>query len=385
MTTTPPPDSQQTPATPDAVLESDTRPPLYDAFGDHSGEYHRRGDERRFLALFGIASLVIFAAVVGFNAAVDPYGTLGTGWVPPVESQNSERLGKVDLLEEMKPAPKALALGTSTMRMYDPHHQEQLSGDRTFNASVSGSSLRTAYAFVAFAHHRLNLKPHVVWGLDVEGLHKRPEQPLGDARLQRELPRTDRWSSRITALQPIVDLRTVDVSLKALQSRDDRKAPDTKGQRAIAQAHKLFDAHGFVKKDPLQGVDREGRLTTVTERYARDVYRNGGYTELDAKMQRYVRRTIELANSYGDTPTIVLMPLHPEAHKVLGPLGWDARRNDIRRFMHKLEEDGLKLHFEDMSDPATFHADTDKFHDGVHMHKKTMHRMMDELERRGAL
>jgi hypothetical protein len=381
-TTSPDAAAPALPTTPPGV---DTRPPLYDAFGEHSGEYHPRGDERRFLIVFGLVALAIIASVIAFNAVVDPYGTLGTGVDPPVETQSGERLGKVDLLAQMDPAPKTLLLGTSTMRMYDPHYHERVSGDRAFNASVSGSSLRTAFAFAAYAHRDLGENPHIVLGLDVEGMAKRPEESLGDERLQSQLSQTQQLTMKLTDLRPIADLRTVDVSVKAIQHRNENSEPADSETSALAGARRKFDDNGFVHKDPLIGVRRDARIQTQIENYARNLYRNGGYTELDANMRDTLRDTVELANDYGDTPTIILMPLLPEVHDVLGPLGRDDRRDEIRRFAQSIEDNGLKMRFVDFSDPKSFGANVAGFHDGVHMDADNMHRMIDELERRGAL
>src|SRR6266705_7027316 len=95
------------------------RPPRSTPFPTRrSSDLHRRlaadpvqGDFRGYVVAFLACALVLVACVGAFNAAVDPYGTIGTNLVPT--AIESDRAAKITLVERLAQPPEILILGSS--------------------------------------------------------------------------------------------------------------------------------------------------------------------------------------------------------------------------------------------------------------------------------
>jgi hypothetical protein len=74
----------------------------------------------------------------------------------------------------------------------------------------------------------------------------------------------------------------------------------------------------------------------------------------------------------------VLTPIHPTLHKLIGPLGWDARHQKVLDYLARLHS---KYRFTviDMTSIATFGGSPDAFYDGAHMKVPNLRLMLDAV------
>ncbi len=71
-------------------------------------------------------------------------------------------------------------------------------------------------------------------------------------------------------------------------------------------------------------------------------------------------------NQQGATPVLVLTPINPKLRKILGPLGWDTRHQQVVAYLESLQGK-YRFKFLDLTDPSVFGFVAKQFYDGVHM------------------
>ena len=96
------------------------------------------------------------------------------------------------------------------------------------------------------------------------------------------------------------------------------------------------------------------RWPNSIERYSA-IHKNV-YKELDPTAQEYFEKTLAFMNEQGKTPVIVLTPVNPKLRKILGPLGWDDRHEEVVAYVESLQGE-YDFVFIDMTDPSLFDYD----------------------------
>ena len=81
-------------------------------------------------------------------------------------------------------------------------------------------------------------------------------------------------------------------------------------------------------------------------------------------------------NEQGATPLIVLTPINPKLRKVLDPLGWAERHQQVVDYIESLQGK-YDFVFVDITDLACSAFDPKQFYDGVHMTTINTRRAID--------
>jgi hypothetical protein len=335
---------------------------------------------RRFVVwlLLGVAGLL--AAVLALNAIVDPYGTLGTGLFPTVTPQDSST--KVRLLEALDKPPQLVVLGSSRAMRIEPSYIAKKTGLRSFNAAVRSGTPLDAWAFANFIHDRFHgAQPRYLWMLDINAFQY--QSPAIHANLfhtpalSRYFPSGDQHSLSLSDLWTMLSWQTTRDSLRSVRAdirgvppvvKSDRRAPG-EFTRDGGRAYGDFG-------DPNVGSGAGlGVRIKATAKEAEAEFTKPAFT---SEPRSYFERTLAAMNRWGIRPLLVLTPIHPTLHKLIGPLGWDERHQQVLDYL-----DGLKARYRftviDMTSTATFGGTPDAFYDGTHMKVPNLRLMLDAV------
>jgi hypothetical protein len=335
-------------------------------------------DERRRLRRFALLTVAVAVLVVvlvaGFNAVVDPYGTVGTGLFPTVTW--SDRSLKADLVAGLPEAPQVVILGSSRAMKFEPSYVTTKTGLTAFNAGVSSGRPVDAWAFVNLIDEVWpQSSPGYLWLLDVEAFRNWPPDPglINTAKLARYLPSDASRTARLKDLKLLISLDTARQSLKSVREK-------LRGNAAAASGNADFDDDGFRRRDYHDARAQAG-VALATElrktiRQAQGTYRE--YRRLDPQAKRHFEKTLRFMNDQGATPVIVLSPQQPQVTAAVGEAGWDARRRQLIAYLDSLQGryDFVLL---DFTDVRSFGGDPDEFYDGYHMTVPNTRRLIDAV------
>lgn len=248
-----------------------------------------------------------------------------------------DRPMKLEIIRSMGQAPQIYWLGSSTSREIDPQFLTRVTGRRSFNAALSAGGPAEHYAMVSALRSRFaDATPHLVIALDVESLRKRRFVP---------------FSPRPVGAQPAATSR--------------------------------YRWDGFRRVDPYQKRVLAKELPISIARYQREIY--PFYSSVDPVQLRYLQSVIRLANSWGDTPTIVVMPAHPTFARVLAKSGRNQRSLQVMSALAGLEQDGDKLSVVHLSSPSAFGGMNKCYSDGVHLRPCNAKRLITHVNQLGLL
>ncbi len=333
---------------------------------------------RRFVLLLVAAAVLVVALTAGFNAVVDPYGTVGTGLFPTVTW--SDRSLKTDLIGELSEPPDIVILGSSRAMKFEPSYIETRTGHTAFNAGVSSGRPVDAWAFTNLIEDTYpEADPGYLWLLDVEAFRSWPVDPglVNTPELARYLPEELRRSTRLKDLKLLVSLDTAKMSARAI--RKELRESGASGEASSESAD--FDADGFRRRDyhdarAAAGVPLATELRK-TVRQAQATYRSD-YRRLDPEAKRYFEKTLALMNEQGSAPVIVLSPQHPQVTAAVGKLGWNARHRQLLAYLRSLQGryDFTVL---DLTDTAAFGGDPNDYYDGYHLTVPNTRRLIDAV------
>lgn len=334
--------------------------------------------------LLGLVALAMLA-IAALNWYVDPTGVTGrtTRW--QVADNSVVRSAKLDLYEdalERGDAPEVVLLGSSRTMKFRPQLVEELTGERAFNAAVSGGVPQDAWLFTQLLDERQGDDfPHLVWGLDADAFRdKQLRDGLStDPRMARFVPWSERAAIRIASLGALTELQTLEATIDSLRAggRSDR----FEGRRFSRDGFQLF-SRTWERRDVL----RNRAIRRQTTSYANFVFGRDAWDGVEAEPLREFRQVVQLANRRGDVPTIFLTPYHPIAEQQLAEHDLAGRREQVLDRIRRLREsDELRFELVDLSDLAAFDGDPDQFYDGVHMTPENTDRVLRVLDRRGLL
>jgi len=310
-----------------------------------------------FLLVLALAAFVAMAAVGTLNTLADPYGMVGTKLLPTVTT--SDRTIKADFIEKLKQQPQLVVLGSSRSMRYEPKYLQKKTGLRTFNAGVNGiGGTADAWAMTNFIHDTWpDAEPAYFWLLDVESFvpFKVQGRTANEPRLARYVEGSGTiqhtpaaiarsvWDNRSSVFSWV----TAKDSLRVLINRDKVKS-------TYEKYRSTFLPDGVLGERPWTQKEWDRRFPKSVKRYS-DLYRNA-YKKLDPEAQSYFERTLKLMNDRGATPLLVLTPINPKLLKVIGPLGWPERHQQVLDYVASLQSK-YDFVFVDITDITKFGAD----------------------------
>jgi hypothetical protein len=344
------------------------------------------GRRPSFVLLLFLAAAILVGAVAGFNAYVDPFGTVGTGALPPVTW--TDRSLKVNLIEHRQAAPAVIVLGSSRAMKVQPSFITSRTGLSAFNAAVSSGKPVDSWVFVNYIHSRFPAAhSRYLWLLDVEAFRQWPIDPglLNTPQLAGFLSSGTRLSTRLDQLPLLFSWPTFWKSVQSVRHAQGRPqaplrtalgatqfAPD--GFRVL-DYHDLRLAKGLGLAKEMPATIRQGVAT----------YR-GDYSRLDPTAETYFQRTLALMNSLGDSPVIALTPMQPQMLAAVAPLGYDARYTDVLAYLRSLQGH-YRFKLLDFTHLSSFGGRAADFYDGYHMTVANTRRFVNAVLRKapGAL
>jgi hypothetical protein len=319
---------------------------------------------------FVVALIVVTALVMGgvlaLNVVADPYGSVGTHFFPTVTT--SDRTVKADRIEQLEELPELVVLGSSRSMRYEPSYLEEKTGLSTFNAGVNGiGGAADAWAMSQFIHDTWpEADPEYLWLLDVESFvpFEIGARTAGEPRMaryvdqavigegSREFARA-LWQNRST----LFSLDTAYASARLLLNRDEAESSQSKYRTRI-----LGD--GVLKSRAWSEREWDRRWPRSVDRYS--TLHADVFTALDPTAQEYFQKALAFMNEQRTTPVIALTPLNPKLRRILSPLGWDDRYEEVVAYVESLQGQ-YDFVFLDMTDPRVFGHDRREWYDGVHM------------------
>ena len=332
-------------------------------------------DSRGFVIVTLAVAAALLIAVAAINAVVDPFGSVGTGVVGTVTWD--DRAIKVDLVRDLKRAPRIIVFGSSRAMKIQPTYITSRTGESSFNAAVSSGAPVDTWVFANLIHDTFpDEKPRYLWLLDVEAFLDRRVDPglLNQSALAAYLPGGLRSTTRVRQLPLLFSWNTLKMSYRALRMQ---LRPHARTDESGSQ----FDADGFRRLDfhdrkVTAGVTLAAELRksvrAATKTYADD------YTRLSPEAERYFEKTLAFMNSLGAEPVVVVSALHPVLLAAVEPIGWAARHRDVLAYLDSLHS-RYRFQVLDYSRIGSFGGSPQAFYDGYHMTVANTRKLVDAV------
>jgi hypothetical protein len=321
----------------------------------HDGSVSARTWARMVL----VASALLAAVVIAFNAVVDPTAQLGTGLLEPIAAGPRDRVAKVELFDRDQ-MPPVVVLGSSRTKKLDP---AWLGASDGVNAAVVGGDLFEARVLAAWiaelTQDRWSGYPQLVVGVDVEQLRDSSLQGSGflavpqlEAIARREAAGADgSLAGELDRLERLLlTAQVTKASAASLRARLSKGATARAGQDGgDAVGADQFTATGVAIDDarwqqPAIARGRAARTAGAIEANVaalEGTYRaNGSRLDADAIADLQALARI-VRDAGGPPPLLYLTPAHPRAIEGLAPLGREARREGVLRLLRSLERSNL--------------------------------------------
>lgn len=339
-----------------------------------------------FVVVLLVVGALSTAAVVALNAFADPYGSLGTHILPTLTT--SDRTVKADAIEDLEKGPELVVLGSSRSMRYEPEYLEEKTGLRTFNAGVNGiGGTVDVWAMSQFIHETWpDADPAYLWLLDVEAFVPVTvgARTANEPRLAKYVGIASAGNDPVELAQAIVENRTTMFSLATAKDSVRLILYRDKAAQTTSKYRKTIRADGALVERRWSEKEWKRRWPASVERYSnlhRNVYGEGP----DAEAQEYFEKTLRFMNDQGTTPLIVLTPINPKLRKVVSPLGWEKRYEEVVSYLESLQDE-YDFVFLDLTDQTDFDADPIEWYDGVHMTTVNSRRAIDViLEKTGGI
>lgn len=366
--------------------------------------------ERSFVRWLLGTLLVVVIVLVAALWWIDPVSATGRQTRFSVVDNGGVRQAKLDLMEELPAPPQIMVLGSSRSMKLDPRTIEKLTGQRAFNAGVSGGTTKDMYLYTRYAEQ--------LWG-NVDGGSRFPHLVIGvmndvlrnhgtasfDPRLRRFLPSAQRQPGRLETLKALLQWKTIQAawrSVPAVVRRDGMHTlADPTGKSGSITAdlatvgnqrgnrRENFSALGMQEFPPVKRMEVPIRTRVenqMAEYIERSYVADAQYTGHDEVGVQMLRRTIRLANEHGDVPTLWKTPFHPRALKLLPKDLYRQRDDAFEQVIRGLKDDpDLRFEYVDFDDLSSFGGSANDFYDGIHMTEKNTDRVLRALNERGLL
>jgi hypothetical protein len=326
-----------------------------------------RGNYRGYVIAFLVCALGLVGCVGGFNAVVDPYGTIGTNLVPT--AIESDRAAKITLLENLKRPPDILILGSSRSRPAAPKYLQRLTGHTGFNAGVTSGDSVDGWVFTQLMAHRFPGVPRrylIFINVGVGGAGVNP-QLAADPRAQPYLT-GDQRSGRESLLHEISDYLSVQAT------KDSSRVVHACVLRSCSR--RWFHADGSLLGSRLRTTAVRSRHLVKALAAKLASVRSGPPPKRPPSRTnlRAFTRLIGWMDDHGATPVVVMNPIHPALRRALLRRGY-PRYFWAVHYLHRLQH-RYRFDFIDLTDVRTFHGLPDGFFDPTHVTVENMRLML---------
>jgi hypothetical protein len=273
-------------------------------------------------------------------------------------------------------------LGSSRAMRIEPSYIAQKTGLRSFNAAVRSGTPLDAWAFANFIHdHFQGARPRYLWMLDINAFgYQSPaihDNLFHTPQLSRYFPSADQNSLSLSDLWTMLSWQTTRDSLRSVRAdirgvppvvKADRRAPG----EFTRDGGRVSGDFGDPNVAPGAGL---GVRIKATAKEVEAEFKKPVFTPAP---RSYFERTLAAMNRWGIQPLLVLTPVHPTLHTLIGPLGWDKRHQLVLDYLARLKS---KYRFTviDMTSIATFGGNPDDFYDGTHMKVRNLRLMLDAV------
>jgi hypothetical protein len=278
-------------------------------------------NQRGFLVGFLASCLSTLAAVLAFNAVIDPYALAGTGIVPT--AVEADRSIKLDLLQRLQHGPQLLIMGSSRSRQAEPSYLRGLTGLTGFNAGVTGGTSADEYVFARYAADLFpHQRRHYIWFTDI-GLAGGGVLPqlAQDPRARRYLRGGNRFGLG---------------DVKSYLSTDATKASWRVFDKCVlgsCRSRIRFRADGSLTNQSLHYLPEHAK--SLQRSVAKEIAGVRAHHETIAQARIdlhapgrffYFTRALAFMNGRGEVPVIVLNPVYPSVLATLNRYGFAGRR-----------------------------------------------------------
>jgi hypothetical protein len=263
----------------------------------------------------------------------------------------SDRGIKAQLILQMKRPPQLVVLGGSRALRFQPSFIRRMTGLSAFNAAVPHATPQDEWCFVNLFHKRFpSARFRFLWVIHADEFDafSTGAALLEDPLLSRYLPASlvDSQLERLGA--------SANATLLAGARQPSVIAPD-----------------GFMVSDSISTAASVGfrRRVAGDIRAALRFYHRRP-PRVDPTPARYFVLTLQLMNTMGATPTIVMAPLQPQYLAAIRKRGWEVRDRLVLAYLHALQKRD-RFNVLDFSRPSSVGASATGFYDGVHLRPAT--------------
>jgi hypothetical protein len=328
------------------VHDADFRVYLLSVLGDAMN----RGLYRYLVITFATATALL-AAVVGFNAVVDPLGMYVSGVHKPA-IYNRVRLLKA--YETRRVQPESIVLGTSRVHLgISPNHPGWKNRyQRRYNLAFDGATTKEMYAYLKHADAVGNLR-HVMLGLDTYHLTAspaslRPDFDLSILMDERQVLNPVRML--LADLKLLSSYSTMKESIHLLQT--DRRQPvwyAPNGQR-LGEVYFRRPAENFVTCGPRCYFDEIDKLEVsfkldwkVPQKKVPTIQSGPPAGQDPITSLGYIEKIIEYCRSNDIELVVFLTPAHVHQLELDAATGnWWSVENGKRKILELLARDARK-------------------------------------------
>jgi hypothetical protein len=331
-------------------------------------------EARSFVRLFVLLTVGCLLAQAAFNLLVNPWGLYPTQVLQA--RLVDERYKKCALLQQAKPRPEQLILGTSRMMRFEPEHLRARTGLSTFNAAIPGAVPVDFLVLYRYAAEAVQAPiKSVVLGVDAlvffEGAANY-QAIENNPQLRRFLP------ERQTL---VADVGSLAMLLSPAQSKDSWRSIGHAlgwGGGDGKNLWRVFEADGFQSRnyqDPARE-RAEWRLEPIVENQLKKGYMNP--REINPLTFRDFDSLLALLRERGVETLVVLTPAVDTVREHWQRTGFLERERSIREQITTLARDrGARL--VDFSAVESFGGDPREFYDSIHPTVPNTRRMIDAL------
>jgi hypothetical protein len=318
---------------------------------------------RRFAFHFLSVLVLVLFAVASLNFFINPKGLYPTP--SHVPAFGSGRDLKPALLRNEAGKSKILILGSSRCRLVKPSLVEQITGMRTFNASVESATADDYLSILrdAFAHGE-SLKAMVVC-LDVESFLSHADPAANDSQ---QVPADISESTNHKASE----LLTWEQTMLSIESMVPSLTPliDTSGTSFNAKGETTYQ-RGLEPQHSTKQLD----VTKENLILYKALYRD---SQISTQKLRSLQELLRQSQKRGMRSVVLLTPLSSEFQSALRPLGWEEKREQLKEMIKPMcvQSDA---EFLDLTFPYSFGGDSSDFVDGVHLSQVGADRMTRQI------
>lgn len=314
---------------------------------------------RRFTRVFLTILILGMAATALLALFVDPYGTFGTGRIPPLLT--NEREEKPKALLALDPTPQAIVLGSSQAMKLNPKCIQEVTGIPAFNFGVSSAHVEDLVAVVGFyrARSRVPLKELII-GADPELFDTKEVDPrLVSSHELGPYVASHSGVSWATATKALFGKQA---ALAAVTSIKHHVHAGPAGHRTTTADGMLVypDWEAQLKKGTFQLAPH---MADIAQRLKPD---EEAFTKLSASRIAMFQDLVRSVHQSGAMVDVFIPPLHPGVAAAWSQTPIAARTKELDAVLQELDRQGV-IRYLKIDRVEDFGGDPAGYFDGVHM------------------